>query len=187
MTAVEAQLARIVSKLEAALPSGLTAEDLEGFVDRHRRMLLEIIADTMPETSEGPSGDSERRSEVGSASRAPDAATARSPAEGPSPAGPVLPTTVARRTEANLAAMALLAEKGDAPWTDPERAILARYTGWGGLSLDRVRGRFPEGLPVPDPKALLHEYYTPIEVTDEVARLVRPLVPGLANEDGVVP
>ena len=187
MTGVEARLARIVAHLETALPSGLTSEDLEGFVDRHRTTLLEIIADTMPETSEGTARNPERRSDVGAASRAPDAPTVRSRTEDPSPTEAALPTTVARRTEANLAAMALLAEKSDAPWTHPEREILARYTGWGGLSLDRVRGRIPEGVPVPDSKALLHEYYTPVEVTDEVARLVRPLVPELANEDGVVP
>src|SRR5262249_24080874 len=35
-------------------------------------------------------------------------------------------------------------------------------------------------------RALIHEYYTPAVLCAEVARVVRPLLPGLANEDGHV-
>ncbi len=82
--------------------------------------------------------------------------------------------TPARRTKANLTAMRKLA--GGAIHRPKDRALLARYSGWGGLSIDKVRDRFPEGLPVPDRAGLVHEYYTPTRVAREVARVIRPLL-----------
>jgi len=46
-----------------------------------------------------------------------------------------------------------------APYTDIERLQLRRYTGWGGLKLGKVAKRFPDGFPVPERRALVHEYY----------------------------
>ena len=93
----------------------------------------------------------------------------------------------ARRTDANLAAMRVLsrlvAEKRDA--TAEERGALAGYSGWGGLSLAGIN--WPPGVPQPDPRGLIHEYYTPSKIAAAIAGAIRPLLPGLVNDDGVVP
>jgi len=66
--------------------------------------------------------------------------------------------TALERTEANLHAMTIMAR--GAPYTDIERLQLRRYTGWGGLTLAKVAKRFPDSFPVPERRALVHEYYT---------------------------
>ncbi len=83
--------------------------------------------------------------------------------------------TPARRTRANLKAMRKLA--GGATHRPQDRAVLARYSGWGGLSLDKVQDKLPAGLPVPERAGLVHEYYTPTRVAREVARVIAPLLP----------
>jgi hypothetical protein len=70
--------------------------------------------------------------------------------------------------------------------TTEDTRILAAYSGWGGLSIDAVKDHFPAGFPVPEARGLIHEYYTPGRVAAEVARVVRPLLPTLAGDDGVV-
>ena len=92
--------------------------------------------------------------------------------------------TVKRRTDANLAAMDLLRRVQSAPeWrTIPsERRTLLGYSGWGGLSIEAVKDRVPKGM-TPDTFGLIHEYYTPKVVADEIARVVCPLLPGGDNE-----
>jgi hypothetical protein len=82
------------------------------------------------------------------------------------------------RTEANLAALRLVARGGDPTrLTAAQRKQLADYSGWGGLSIRAVRKQYPEGLPVPDPEALIHEYYTPGRLCRAVADLVLPMLP----------
>jgi len=83
--------------------------------------------------------------------------------------------TPARRTRANLKAMRKLA--GGATHRPQDRAILARYSGWGGLSLEKVQDKLPDRLPIPDRAGLVHEYYTPSLVAREVARVISPLLP----------
>ncbi len=87
--------------------------------------------------------------------------------------------TKGERTRANLAAMTILARGGVA--TKAEREALARYSGWGGLSLKAVADKFPAGLPAPDKAGLINEYYTPTRVAREVARVASRLVKPLAH------
>lgn len=101
----------------------------------------------------------------------------RSAADAPEP--PADLWTPARRREANLAALHLLAERPEGPFTADERATLARYSGWGGLSLDEVEGRLPTGLPAPERRGLIHEYYTPTVVAQAIGQALRPRVPSL--------
>lgn len=77
------------------------------------------------------------------------------------------------REEANLAAISLLASGKSLGAED--RAILAGYSGWGGLSIDRVAARVPPGY-LPEIQGLANEYYTPVRLTREAARLVGPLL-----------
>jgi superfamily II DNA or RNA helicase len=87
--------------------------------------------------------------------------------------------TPAKRTKANIAAMEVLARGVS---NDDDRRILARYSGWGGLSLrPAVRGRFPDGVPVPERAGLIHEYYTPTRVAREVARVLGPFLDAMAT------
>jgi hypothetical protein len=56
----------------------------------------------------------------------------------------------------------------------------------GRLSIEAVADQIPVGFPAPEARGLIHEYYTPTSVAREVARVVRPLLPRLPNEDGDV-
>ena len=86
------------------------------------------------------------------------------------------------RTRVNLVAMHIVANKAPAEITDAERSALLGYSGWGGLSIRDVQGLAPEGM-TPEQRGLIHEYYTPRILTDEVARVVAPLVGTLPRLD----
>ena len=89
-----------------------------------------------------------------------------------------LPQTAAGRTAANLQAIKLLAEaeaKGR-PIREGDRAVLRRYTGWGGLSIESVSYQIPPEF-TPDAAGLLNEYYTPPAVCRALAQLVIPRLP----------
>ena len=91
---------------------------------------------------------------------------------------------VKERTEANLAAMRRL--KQGPPYNDDDQKVLAGYSGWGGLSLEAVK-EWPEPDFSPEARGLIHEYYTPQRVTDEVVRAILPMIPSLPkDEDGVL-
>ncbi len=92
--------------------------------------------------------------------------------------------TASKRVAANLAAMATAKRLLDAGRhaTRDERAIVAGYSGWGGLSITGAAAKFPAGFPVPDERGLIHEFYTPTKVCREVARVIAPLVPGLPRQ-----
>ena len=80
--------------------------------------------------------------------------------------------TPARRTKANLEAMEILAaEKEPDELTPAERRALRRYSGWGGLSIEKNRDQFPEGWD-PETFGLIHEYYTPSKVAQAIGELV---------------
>lgn len=81
--------------------------------------------------------------------------------------------SAAKRTAANLAAMKLLATKAPEAMDAADRRVVARYSGWGGLSITKVVDQFPAGFPVPETKGLLHEYYTPMRVWNAVERELR--------------
>jgi hypothetical protein len=87
----------------------------------------------------------------------------------------------AERTRANLAAARLLVR--GAPFSPDDQATLALYSGWGGLSIDKIRDQWPSGLPQPEKRGLIHEYYTPLRVWQEVVRVLLPLIPGLHGDD----
>lgn len=77
------------------------------------------------------------------------------------------------RAEANLAAMRLLAQRGETPLSAADRLVVGRYSGWGGVGLARYAERFPEGFPVPEARGLVHEYYTPSKVWRGIAEMLR--------------
>ena len=53
-----------------------------------------------------------------------------------------------------------VAAKDPSDMTPDDHAVLERYSGWGGLSIERVKSTLPPDL-VPETFGLIHEYYTP--------------------------
>ena len=93
------------------------------------------------------------------------------------------------RLKANLEAMRVLASTVPGERLSvAKREVLAGYSGWGGLSLDRARGpleRFRGTLPIPEERGLIHEYYTPRAVCEEVVRVLQPYMASMpTTEDG---
>jgi predicted RNA methylase len=82
--------------------------------------------------------------------------------------------------------MHLAARKRPEEMTAEDRATLAAYSGWGGLSIQAVAAKFPTGFPMLEERGLIHEYYTPTKVAREVARVIRPLLPELPKADGAL-
>jgi len=89
----------------------------------------------------------------------------------------------AKRTAGNLAAVEVLSS--GRPLGERERRALAGYTGWGGLSIERIADRLPQKW-TPEPSALIHEYYTPPLLCLELARVLRRYVEALAKTNGKV-
>ncbi len=89
----------------------------------------------------------------------------------------------AKRTAGNLAAVDVLSS--GRPLGERERRVLAGYTGWGGLSIERIADRLPPKW-TPEPSALIHEYYTPPLLCLELARVLRRYVEALAKTNGKV-
>jgi len=106
----------------------------------------------------------------------------------PSPAVPAFETPPDERdkkwrTEANLEAMQTVLKPGELGGADLQK--IARYSGWGGLSIEDVQDRIPKEL-TPESFGLIHEYYTPTVIAEAIAQLLCPLLPELAGTDGVV-
>ena len=91
-----------------------------------------------------------------------------------------LPTKPAERLRSNAEAINLAATSSGRLITPQERQLLLRYTGNGGLSLDKLSEMVPSGW-VPDTKALVDEYFTPTAVCSAAANLVVEL----AGPDGL--
>jgi len=129
------------------------------WVDQYRPLLRLFVSESLAEISTAP------------------------PASVVAPVALVMPSSDQERMRINLAAVEI-ASRDQAP-SESELSILRRYTGFGGLSLAKVKDRLPPDL-VPTPKALIDEYYTPPELCAEVARLVSELsgggIDGLALE-----
>lgn len=89
--------------------------------------------------------------------------------------------SVSSRTRANLAAISLLT-RGE-PFLARDRRIIAGYSGWGGLSINAIRGKVPPEW-LPDDRALIHEYYTPERVAAAIARIVQPRLADLKDSEG---
>ncbi len=157
----------LLEALQGALttspPAGVSSAYMSGFFRRHRPRLLTLMARVLDaDDGEAP------------------------PAKPTQPNAPPDLWTAAQRTNANLRAMEILARKTPDQITAQDRAALALYSGWGGLSIEKVKARFPEGSETPEQRGLIHEYYTPTAVAAEVARVVQPLLRGLQSRAGRV-
>jgi len=153
-------LDRIAVVVRGNLPPGITPAYLDGFLHRHRPTLVSVLKRNLA---------ARRRRQRPHLIEAPSEEW-----------------TASRRTAANLAAMRVAASTRPNQLTAADRKTLAGYSGWGGLSITKVASKFPTGFPVPEARGLIHEYYTASKVTDEVARVLRPLLPELAGPDGIV-
>src|SRR6185295_5559231 len=94
---------------------------------------------------------------------------------------PVEHRTAAKRRDANIKAMWLAyeLEQHPRPLTDEDRLTLAAYSDWGGIGIKKSTAKFPPGFPIPEARQLVHAYYTPPGIAAEIARVLRPLLPGL--------
>ncbi|MBL8616687.1 MAG: DEAD/DEAH box helicase family protein [Deltaproteobacteria bacterium] len=158
----EVLFGRMSSFVAANLPPQISRGYFDGFLTRNRAQLITILAQQL-------------------LARGGGAAPAALPTEVPADLW-----TPAQRTAANIKAMQIAARAGAGPLSAADRAALADYSGWGGLSIEAARDRLPEGFPVPEARGLIHEYYTPTAVAREVARVIRPLVLDLPRVDGAV-
>ncbi len=164
-----------VQLLEAALhaqpPPQVSAAFVSGFFAQYRQPLQDELAQLLVQVLSIDHGE-----------------ISASPIDEERPALPVeIPTDtppdlwpVAARTAANLEAIRLLA-RGQTQGESDRQALL-RYSGWGGLSVERVASQLPEGFR-PERRGLIHEFYTPTAVAREIARVLRPLIPGLPQHD----
>jgi len=138
MTAAAQLLDTLVPIIRTRLPRGVDAAYLDDFLDRNRVALEAVIEQNL-----GPV-----------LSRMQAANRPFAPEED-------IPEfwTVAKRTAANIAAMAMAATlyaQRRLP-SGEERAVLAGYSGWGGLSIEAATGKFPPGFPVPETRGLIHQ------------------------------
>jgi superfamily II DNA or RNA helicase len=166
MTAAARLLDTLVPIIRTRLPRGVDVDYLDAFLDRNRFALEAVIEQNL-----GP-------------------LLSRMQAANRIPLDEEIPEfwTVAKRTAANIAAMATAANlyaQRRLPTTD-ERSVLAGYSGWGGLSIQAAAGKFPQGFPIPEERGLIHEFYTPSKVAREVARVVGPLVDALPMDGDTV-
>lgn len=92
-----------------------------------------------------------------------------------------------KRMVANLCAARVLTSKapGEA-LSGPERELLRFYSGSGGFSdreFTELQDRWPEGvLDKPEARGLIHEFYTPPNVCDAVAKVFEDLLPELPKD-----
>ena len=101
------------------------------------------------------------------------------------PRRPSEPTSPKERTEANIAALELLARIDAGHKVGPRAAnrVLGRFSGWGGLSIELNQHRFPKGYEQ-DSIALAHEWYTPYRLADAIADATCRFLPELADARG---
>ena len=163
----EALFDRMSTLVGSNLPTGVSAAYYQGFVRRNRAQLVAILDRQLRA----------RRTGIRSVDPRPSGHTTTAP--------PDL-WSASQRTAANLAAMRIAASKRPDEMSAQDRAMLATYSGWGGLSIQAVADKFPTGFPVPEPRGLIHEFYTPTKVVREVARVIQPHVLDLPRTDGVV-
>lgn len=138
MTVAARLLDAVVPLVRTRLPAGVDIAYLDDFVVRNRWALEAVITQNL-----GPM-----------LARIEAANNAAFPVED-------IPEfwTASKRTAANVAAMAtaanLYAQKRGP--NAEERAVLAGYSGWGGLSIQAAAGRFPAGFPAPEERGLIHQ------------------------------
>lgn len=139
------------------LPARFTVERFDAFMARWRSHLIaaanKAIRDALAEREAGVKGDPHE------------------PAAWQIPPGEPETWTAKERTEVNLQVLQVLAKLRAAPrnvTSANELRLLASYSGWGGLSVERVASRFPAGFPPPEKRGLVHEYYTPFQVWRDI-------------------
>jgi len=107
-------------------------------------------------------------------------------AAGPQPDESTLPPDLRSATEriaANIRAIQIVMRgTGVLP---EEREAVQQYSGWGGLSLKGLDANLPVEW-LPEPRALIHEYYTPTLVVRAIAESLRPRLVELVREDGTI-
>lgn len=148
----------LIAHIRNHLPPGISRAYLDSWVSRTRDMMIAAIAGVLAEA------------------QADDVLAEGVPPE---------LWTAAKRRDANLAAMRILASKAPDQITAEDLRVLLAYSGWGGLSIADAASKFPPGIPAPDPIGLIHEYYTPSKVANAVAKLVQEQLPTL-NAEGAV-
>jgi hypothetical protein len=156
-------LGALIPPWRASLPPSVPLPYFDGFIRRNRRALEDKLGVLLAHMARA---------------QAPRAAA-------PDLEDPPDLRTAGERTAANLAAMQLVMQKTPGHFTAAELGTLLGYTGWGGLSIESVRAKFPSGLS-PETFGLIHEYYTPTVLADAIADAICPLLPALAGTDGVV-
>ncbi len=171
-------LDRIAGVVRLNLPDGVTSEYFEGFLGRTRPALVTGFAALLAKRAARTAIDAGD----GTAVPPPRSSSRRGPAM-PDLHTPPETWTAGQRTLVNLDAMRLAASKTPAELTDHDRLLLRGYSGWGGLSIAKVKDQFPIGME-PEERGLIHEFYTPSVLTDEVARVVAPLVSSLPTTVG---
>jgi predicted RNA methylase len=180
---------------EVAVVEDVYADDLQDVFTRYTGLDTSLAAG--PSVAKKPKP--EPLAEESTPSHAPSAEEEQSEAlpeddeDTPEPAiveraSPVEHRTAAARRDANIKAMVLAAdlESHPHPLTEEERRTLLEYSDWGGVGIGKWASRFPPGFPVPEKRQLIHAYFTPPAVCAEIARIVKPLLPGLVSTDGKV-
>ena len=121
----ESIFTRMSALVAANLPRGITPTYYQAFVRRNRAQLVSILDRQLRArgTRPRPTGY---------------------PSCTQSPAIPDVSDlwSSSKRAAANLDAMALAARRTPAEMNTADRAVLAAYSGWGGLSIQRVADRF---------------------------------------------
>ena len=156
-------LGKFAAAMRQNLPQGISPRYFDGFLKRNGQQMISVI-DAQLALAKGV------KSQKNSV---------------PQEKAPEL-WTAGQRTKANLKAMALAAQIRPEKMTPQDRQALALYSGWGGLSINKVASQFPAGFPVPETRGLIHEYYTPSKVVNEIARAITPLLPSLERNGKIL-
>jgi hypothetical protein len=155
-------LETILRPWRAAVADAIDPAYFDGFIERNRDEIIVMLSEWL-----------ERRRQTRSAG--PSSSLEAPPDE----------WTAAQRAKANLEAMQIIATRTPDQIDDPDRRALLRYSGWGGLSIEKYQEKFPAGWD-PDAFGLIHEYYTPTRIARAVAGALCDFLPGLAGRDGKI-
>jgi hypothetical protein len=155
-------LETILPPWRAAVADAIDPAYFDGFIERNRDEIIVMLSEWL-----------ERRRQTRSAG--PSSSLEAPPDE----------WTAAQRAKANLEAMHLIATRTPDQIHDADRRALLRYSGWGGLSIEKYQEKFPAGWD-PDAFGLIHEYYTPTRIARAVAGALCDFLPGLAGRDGKI-
>jgi hypothetical protein len=155
-------LETILPPWRAAVADAIDPAYFDGFIERNRDEIIVMLSEWL-----------ERRRQTRSAG--PSSSLEAPPDE----------WTAAQRAKANLEAMHLIATRTPDQIDDADRRALLRYSGWGGLSIEKYQEKFPAGWD-PDAFGLIHEYYTPTRIARAVAGALCDFLPGLAGRDGKI-